>query len=74
VDCEIGTKPVPKDGVSQVTLAEGEQKAEGGKSADKPGSVVGNHSSGNAVTDALKQPTREQREPRQCSPIWPCPG
>ena len=24
---------------------------------DKPGSVLGNHSSGNAITDTLKQPT-----------------
>jgi hypothetical protein len=29
------------------------RKAIGGKSADKPGSVVGNHSSGTAVTDGL---------------------
>jgi hypothetical protein len=32
--------------------------------ADKPGSVVGNHSSGQYVTIRLKQPTREQRGPR----------
>jgi hypothetical protein len=45
-----------------------------GKSADKPGSVVGSHSSGPAVADGLKQPTRKRREPRHRFPIWPCPG
>ncbi len=54
-----------------------------GKSADKPGSVEvrppkpahpGNHSSASRVAATLKQPTREQREPRHCPPIWPCPG
>ena len=44
----------------------------GVESADKPGSVVGCHSSGRNVTVALEQPTREQRGPRHCSPIWPC--
>lgn len=39
---------------------------------DKPGSVKDCHSSGVTVTDALKQPTRKQRGPRHCSPIWPC--
>jgi len=43
-----------------------------GEFADKPGSVVGNHSSGIIVTDNLLQPTRKRREPRQCFPIWPC--
>ena len=46
----------------------------GGKSIDKPGSVVGSHSSRRAVTSTLKQPTRKQREPRPCFPIWPCSG
>ena len=32
--------------------------------ADKPGSVVGNHSSGMCVATHLKQPTRTQRGPR----------
>lgn len=32
------------------------------------------HSSRPAVTDRLKQPTRVQRGPRQCTPIWPCSG
>lgn len=32
--------------------------------ADKPGSVVDNHSSGMHVAAHLKQPTRTQREPR----------
>jgi len=43
-----------------------------GKSIDKPGSVVDSHSSRRTVTDTLKQPTRKQREPRPCFPIWPC--
>jgi len=38
------------------------------ESADKPGSVEGNHSSGLHVTMHLKQPTREQRGPRIMSP------
>jgi hypothetical protein len=42
------------------------------ESADKPGSVVDSHSSGIRVTANLKQPTREHRGPRHCSPIWPC--
>ena len=42
------------------------------KPACKPGSVVDNHSSGTPVTGRLKRPTREQRGPRQCSPIWSC--
>ena len=46
----------------------------GWKFADKPGSVVGSHSSGTAIADGLVQPTRERREPRHYSPIWPCPG
>jgi len=40
--------------------------------ADKPGSVVDNHSSGTAVTGGLKQPTRKRRGPRHCFPIWSC--
>ena len=44
----------------------------GVESAGKPGSVVDCHSSGRDVTVALEQPTREQRGPRHCSPIWPC--
>ena len=40
--------------------------------ADKPGSVEGNHSSRTFVTKRLQQPTRKQRGPRQCSPIWSC--
>ena len=42
------------------------------ESADKPGSVEDNHSSGICVTAYLKRPTREQRGPRHCSPIWSC--
>ena len=45
----------------------------GGKPADKPGSVVGNHSSGTVVTDGLKQPTRKQREPRLLLPYLVLP-
>jgi len=44
------------------------------KLADKPGFVVDSHSSRRTVTRTLKQPTREQREPRLCSPIWSCSG
>jgi len=40
--------------------------------ADKPGSVVDNHSSRVHVTVHLKQPTRIQRGPRQRIPIWSC--
>ena len=40
--------------------------------ADKPGSVVGNHSSGPPVTRGLKRPTRRHRGPRFCLPIWSC--
>jgi len=42
--------------------------------ADKPGSVVDNHSSGIYVTVYLKQPTREPHGPHDCSPIWSCSG
>jgi len=45
---------------------------EGGKPADKPGSVVDSHSSRRTVASTLKQPTRKQREPRPRFPIWPC--
>ena len=40
--------------------------------ADKPGSVVGNHSSRRRVAAALEQPTRTRRGPRHGVPIWPC--
>ena len=40
--------------------------------ADKPGSVVDNHSSGMYVTVHLKRPTRIQRGPRRWIPIWSC--
>jgi len=42
------------------------------ESACKPGSVLNSHSSRPDVAVRLKQPTREQRGPRQCSPIWSC--
>jgi len=44
------------------------------KPAYKPGSVEDSHSSRRPVTWPLKQPTREQREPRHRSPIWSCSG
>ncbi len=40
--------------------------------ADKPGSVVGNHSSRVCVTTDLKRPTRIQCGPHQWIPIWSC--
>ena len=40
--------------------------------ADKPGSVVDSHSSGPPIAGRLKQPTRNQRGPRQWFPIWSC--
>jgi len=42
------------------------------KSADKPGFVLGNHSSGTCVTTCLKRPTRTQRGQRLRVPIWSC--
>ena len=48
------------------------------ESADKPGSVEDNHSSGIAVTGDLKQPTRKRLRARMlqatCFPIWSCSG
>ena len=44
------------------------------ESADKPGSVESNHSSGMRVAAHLKQPTREQCGPHHRSPIWSCSG
>ena len=40
-------------------------KREKGESADKPGSVEDNHSSGMAVASHLKQPTRIRCEPHR---------
>ena len=45
-------------------FASGKTRSE---SADKPGSVEGNHSSGTAVTGSLKQPTRKPVG-RRCAP------
>ncbi len=42
--------------------------------ADKPGSVVDNHSSGTDVTTGLLRPTRRHRGPRFSLPIWSCFG
>ena len=58
----IGAKKKPKNGLIK-------EKRE---PADKPGSVMDSHSSGIRVTANLKQPTRMQRGPRHCIPIWPC--
>ena len=48
------------------------------KLADKPGSVVDNHSSRPAIAHWLKQPTRFQRGQRTLkkywNPIWSCSG
>ena len=44
------------------------------KPADKPGFVVGNHSSGPCVAARLERPTRERRGPRHGSPIRSCSG
>ena len=44
------------------------------ESADKPGSVEGNHSSRAPVAGCLQRPTRAQRGPRLRAPIWPCSG
>src|SRR5690606_19076904 len=43
-----------------------------GKPADKPGSVVGSHSSRSCVAAGLERPTRERRGPRHGSPIRSC--
>jgi len=40
--------------------------------ADKPGSVLDNHSSGMSVARHLKQPTRIHRGPQHWIPIWSC--
>ena len=42
--------------------------------ADKPGSVLDNHSSGLAVASSLERPTRRHRGPRLSLPIWSCFG
>lgn len=62
---QITSSPVPREGA-------GDTIENGVESVGKPGSVVDCHSSGRNVTVALEQPTREQRGPRHCSPIWPC--
>jgi hypothetical protein len=46
----------------------------GWEPADKPGSVVGNHSSGADVTGSLERPTRKRRGQRHRFPIWSCSG
>jgi hypothetical protein len=44
------------------------------KLADKPGSVMDNHSSRRTVARTLKQPTRRLSEQRHRLPIWSCSG
>ena len=44
------------------------------KRADKPGSVVGNHSSRPVIADRLQPPTRRLGEQRHSLPIWCCSG
>jgi len=63
--------PPPESGLWHFTLSPRHQKWE---PADKPGSVVGNHSSGTAVTGGLERPTRKRRGPRHRFPIWSCSG
>ena len=48
----------------QLQLTLKRQPQELRESADKPGSVEGNHSSGTGVTDGLKQPTRKRPRAR----------
>ena len=45
---------------------------ESAEPADKPGSVVDNHSSRLCVTTKLKQPTRRHCGPQHSLPIWSC--
>ena len=45
---------------------------ESAEPAGKPGSVVDSHSSRPPIAGRLKQPTRNQRGPRQWFPIWSC--
>jgi hypothetical protein len=68
-----GSEALPELGRSQATRLNATKQTEA-ESADKPGSVVDSHSSRPGVAARLKQPTREQRGPRQCSPIWSCSG
>lgn len=54
------------------------QRQRGGEkeSADKPGSVLDDHSSGTPVTGRLERPTRRHLRaagcPKACLPIWSC--
>ena len=67
---EGSPSPVAYEQVSTVILAQ--YASSKWKPAGKPGSVVGNHSSGIAVTSILKRPTRRHRGPRYGLPIWSC--
>ena len=51
-----------------------EMQGRGVEPADKPGSVVDDHSSRATVAGRLRRPTRIQRGPRVGIPIWPCSG
>ena len=62
-----------------ILLINKKKESEKAGASNKPGSVIDNHSSGTAVADCLKQPTREsarnRRRPFQAySPIWSCSG
>ena len=50
----------------------GVRRRKGAEPADKPGSVVDNHSSRPCVAARLKQHTRVRTEPIHRTPIWPC--
>ena len=66
--------PVRRASPSRHSAQPGQRAKEVVKPAYKPGSVEDSHSSRQPVARLLKQPTREQREPRQRSPIWSCSG
>ena len=53
---------------SRRTRARTRRKTKRRESADKPGSVVGNHSSGMHVAVHLKRPTRERARAARCRP------
>jgi len=69
----IGSKPpLPVMAWRASKRAEQDVPQKKKKSADKPGSVVDNHSSGPHVAVWLKRPTRGRRGPRHGPPIRSC--
>ena len=66
-------RPLARKRAEREGLAPRKKRAER-ESADKPGSVEGNHSSRALVAGCLQRPTRAQRGPRLRAPIWPCSG